>query len=107
MLLGYGMASSFAGESGLPRLIADMNRLMDTILDLAGETSVRFLMLSPIRHLPSPVPLNTDAHNGVLTKYARAIQEVAAKREAAFVSVMEGDALRQNEPPLTLSENGI
>src|SRR5436309_5652231 len=30
VILGYGMASSFAGEAGLPKFVAEMKRLMDT-----------------------------------------------------------------------------
>src|SRR5262249_3456502 len=37
VILGYGMASSFASEAGLSKFADDMNRLMDTIQELAGD----------------------------------------------------------------------
>src|SRR5262249_44981798 len=56
--LGYGMASSFDGAAGLSRFTSELNRLMDTIQQIAGDSPVRFVLLSPIRHekLPGPLP---------------------------------------------------
>jgi hypothetical protein len=71
VILGYGMASSFGGEKGLPKFAADMNRLMDTIQELAGEQKVRFLILSPIRHLASSVPVSVDSRNAMLAGDSR------------------------------------
>jgi putative heme-binding domain-containing protein len=107
VILGYGMASSFAGEAGLPTFVANMNRLMDTIQELAGEQKVRFLILSPIRHLPSEVPMNVDSHNAVLARYTQALRELAVKREAPFVSLFDSREFTSIEPPSAMSENGI
>jgi putative heme-binding domain-containing protein len=106
VILGYGMASSFAGEAGLPKFVTDMNRLMDTIQELAGEQKVRFLILSPIRHLPSSVRMNTDAHNAVLARYIQALREMASNRGAAFVSFFDSWRFTL-ELSSAISENGI
>src|SRR5262249_39650493 len=90
-ILGYGMASSFAGEAGLPKFIADYNKLLDTIQNVAGgSNNIRFLLLSPIRHerLPPPLP-DPASHNRVLTLYTQAIRDIAAQRRMPFVSLFE------------------
>src|SRR5437899_4735143 len=93
VILGYGMASSFAGEAGLPKFVAEMKRLIDTIQELAGEQQVRFLILSPIRHrhLAKPVPMYVDSHNAVLAQYTQALRGIAANRGAAFVSLFDSE----------------
>lgn len=106
VILGYGMASSFAGEAGLPKFVADMNRLMDTIQELAGDQQVRFLIFSPIRHLPSSALINIDSHNAALARYALALRDIAAKREAAFVSLFDSWRFT-TELSSAISENGI
>ncbi len=105
VVLGYGMASSFAGEAGLPRFADDMTRLMDTIQEQTGDTPVRFVILSPVPHFrrPSPLP-DPDAHNRVLARYAESLRDLAARRGAAFVSLFDGFRGRLDEP---LSDNGI
>src|SRR3954468_12400735 len=59
VILGYGMASSFAGEAGLPRFVADMERLIDTIQSQATPAKVRFVLLGPVPHF-STSPLRAD-----------------------------------------------
>src|SRR5205807_8782314 len=69
-ILGYGMASSFDGEKGLPKFIADYNRLLDTIQEFVGAEPVRFVLLSPLRYMPGPIPQPYRvARNDVLQKY--------------------------------------
>ena len=48
VFVGYGMASSFDGEAGLPKFKADYNRLLDTIEKISP--GVRLVLLSPIVH---------------------------------------------------------
>lgn len=103
VFLGYGMASSFDGETGLTKFRADYNRLLDTI----EQTSpgVRFVLLSPLPHgrlggaWPDPA-----AHNAQLATYARVVGEIAAQRQATFVSLFE--ALQGRTGP-GLTSNGI
>src|SRR6266700_3223886 len=58
VFLGYGMASSFDGQPGVTKFSSELNKLMDTVQQIAGEVKVRFVLLSPIRHerLPGPLP---------------------------------------------------
>jgi putative heme-binding domain-containing protein len=102
VVLGYGMANSFSGEAGLPRFVADMERLMDTIQSQAAPSAVRFVILSPIPHLREAAPLpDPIEHNHIIVKYVAALRTIAAKREAPFVSF---DALADRP---ALSANGI
>src|SRR5439155_22964200 len=80
--------------------------LLDTITELAGATKVRFVVLSPIPHLPCPVPLPAPAaHNRQLAQYTQALREIAGQRGAVFISLF--DALKEREARVPLSENGI
>ena len=75
----------------------------------AVNPSVRFVLLSPIRHedlraqrpgLPDPAP-----HNVLLFQYADAIEELAQERGAEHVSIIGGKNAGQGSVPST--ENGI
>ncbi len=107
--LGYGMASSFEGETGLTRFTNDLEKLMETIQQVSGEPKVRFVLLSPIPHEKLPAPLPDPAkHNEQLSLYTKAIQELARRRGAEFVSLF--DLLATNNrsrslPPMT--DDGI
>src|SRR6266705_3138592 len=83
-VLGYGMASSFDGESGLARFSADLEKLMDTIQETSGSTNkVRFILMTPTPHEKLPPPLPDPAkHNQQLALYANAVRELAKKRDA-------------------------
>lgn len=106
VIIGYGMASSFAGADGVPQFKTDMNRLMDAIASLDRSRPVRFVLVSPIRHEKpgSPLP-DPDAHNRQLALYTQALRELAADRNCAFVSLFDLLVRGRNEPPLT--DNGI
>ena len=109
VLLGYGMASSFAGEAGLPKFMADLGKLIDAIQQNAGDTKLRWVLLSPIAHEKRPPPLPAPSkHNAQLALYTKAIKDLAALRGTHFVNLFE--ALDQSKfkvavPPLT--DNGI
>src|SRR5581483_4846474 len=106
--LGYGMASSFDGEAGLPKFKSSLNRLIDTI-QKQNNNQVRFVLLSPIRHenLGAPLP-DPEIHNQQLSLYTRAIEEIARERGANFVSLFDGlpiETKKKASHPLT--DNGI
>jgi putative membrane-bound dehydrogenase-like protein len=114
VFLGYGMAASLqemtdlSGDPTLnpdparygaepmsaPRFKRELAQLMDTIVEISGkDTNVRFILLSPIRHedlrkfkpgLPDPA-----AHNQLLGRYTKAIEELASERKARFVNLFE------------------
>jgi lysophospholipase L1-like esterase len=108
-ILGYGMASSFAGEAGLPRFKADLNKLMDAIQSLSRDTKVRFMLLGPIRHeeLGPPFPDPTE-HNKQLERYSNAIQETARERGFPFIDLFHklGDGTK-DRIPRAYTDNGI
>ncbi len=103
VFLGYGMASSFDGDTGLTRFKADYRRLLDVIE--RTSPGVRLVFLSPIAHenLGAPWP-NPAPHNGHLAAYARVVGELAAERKAHHVPLF--DVLRSRSGR-TLTANGI
>lgn len=108
-ILGYGMASSFEGEAGLPKFRADLNKLMDAIEEVSKEKPVRFILVSPIRHEKRDPPLPDPArHNAQLALYTQALREIATERKCRFVPLFEllpdGATTR---PPRALTDNGI
>lgn len=105
VIIGYGMASSFAGKQGLPRFVAQMNRLLETIQESETEHNIRFLLLSPIPHLPSAALPDTTDHNKQLALVADAIRDIAAQRGAPFISLYHSLNVRNDRANLT--DNGI
>ncbi len=90
VFLGYGMASSFAGEDGVAKFKNDLNNLIDTIQGMSESKNVRFVLLSPIRHekLPAPLPDPTE-HNNLLALYSTAIAQIARERDLPFISLFD------------------
>ncbi len=103
VFIGYGMASSFAGDAGLPKFKSDLGKLIDSIQAIAGDKNIRFVLLSPIRHerLPAPLP-NPAKHNEQLASYSTAIGEIARDRGFPFVSLFDWQT---GAKPVT--DNGI
>jgi len=103
MIVGYGMANSFAGPSGLSAFTNGLNHLLDTATTVCTNHSVRFILLSPIRHedLGPPLP-NPGEHNRDLALYVKDIENIAHDRRCEFISLfnLEGKGRR-------LTENGI
>jgi putative heme-binding domain-containing protein len=99
VFLGYGMASSFAGESVEFR--AQMQTLMDAIRK--QEPKVRFVILSPLRHeaLSDGLP-NPTQHNIELLAYSEILRTVAKEKGAHFVDFFNKPAKRQR-----FTQNGI
>ena len=102
VFLGYGMASSFSGEAGLPAFRADYLRLLDTLERISP--GVRLVLLSPLRHerLGSPWP-DAAAHRAHLVRITDAVAQIAAARRAVFVSLDEVPA----PASAALTANGI
>lgn len=91
MFVGYGMASSFAGESGHAGFRADYLRLLAAVERRAP--AARLVLLSPIRHeaLGAPWP-DPAPHNQHLAGIATVVREIAQQRGLRFISLF--DALR-------------
>jgi lysophospholipase L1-like esterase len=94
VIVGYGMADSFAGEAGLPRFVEGLN----TLLDVIAETGARVILLSPIRHEDLGRPLPDPAeHNRSLRLYRDAIAKAAETRGHKFIDNF--GAVRQEDAP--------
>ncbi|MBC8001790.1 MAG: HEAT repeat domain-containing protein, partial [Opitutaceae bacterium] len=103
VFLGYGMASSFDGEAGLPQFKSEYIRLLDFIE--RTSPGARVLLLSPLRHqkMPAPWP-NPSRHNDQLKAYGKAVAEIAATRKISYISLLEDSALNKGAE---ISDNGI
>jgi putative heme-binding domain-containing protein len=109
VMVGYGMASSFAGAAGLPQFKTELNRLLDAISSLGTNGPVRLVLLSPIRHedLGAPLP-NPTSHNQQLALYSSALQEIANQSGCDFISLFDllGEGTK-NAARQPLTDNGI
>jgi len=100
IIVGYGMSDSFQGETGLPRFVAGLNALLDSM----AVTKARFVLLSPIMHenlgrpLPDPTP-----HNRALKLYCDAIEQAALQRGYRYVNLFEKNGPADER----LTDNGI
>jgi lysophospholipase L1-like esterase len=81
IIVGYGTNESFAGEAGLSRFVAQLNKLLD---DLA-PTRARFVLLAPQIEDARWRAGNLDARKHDLALYAEAIRQVAESRQAVFI----------------------
>ncbi|MBI4622174.1 MAG: HEAT repeat domain-containing protein [Verrucomicrobia bacterium] len=107
VFIGYGMASSFAGEAGLAKFKADYIRLLDAIGQRSPRPRMVLIGPSPHADLGPPWP-DARAHTQQLDRYNAVIREIATSRSLPFVSLF--DALRTPMDSLgggQFSENGI
>jgi lysophospholipase L1-like esterase len=105
LLVGYGGNEAFHGSAGLPAFVSGLN----TLLDALAPAKARLVLLSPLGQEAVARPLPDPAgHNKDLRLYADAIREVATKRGALFVDLLEliPDGTKTS-PPAPLTENGI
>ena len=86
VMVGYGMADSFAGEAGLPAFEQGLARLLNVI----DSTKARVVFLSPVAHanLGRPLP-DPTGHNRDLALYRDVIERVAKQRKAPFVDLFD------------------
>jgi lysophospholipase L1-like esterase len=105
LIIGYGTNESFDGAAGLPRFVAGLETLLETL----APTKARLILLSPLRqeNLGRPLP-DPTAHNKHLRMYADAVHDVAKKRNALFVDLFKllPDGATGN-PPAPLTDNGV
>jgi lysophospholipase L1-like esterase len=86
VVVGYGMADSFAGEAGLPAFEQGLSRLLNVI----DSTKARVAFLSPVAHanLGRPLP-DPTGHNRDVVRYRDVIKRVAKQRSANFVDLFD------------------
>ena len=111
VMVGYGMADSFAGEAGLPAFEQGLARLLNVI----DSTKARVVFLSPVAHadLGRPLP-DPTSHNRDLARYRDVIKRVAKAAigpRSSTCSAFSDDALgspeHESKPHMRLTDNGI
>ncbi|MHC5540806.1 SGNH/GDSL hydrolase family protein, partial [Singulisphaera rosea] len=105
LIVGYGMGESFDGEAGLSRFDEGLNTLLDTL----APTGAKVILLSPITHEDMGRPLPDPAsHNKSLLLYSKAIESIAQKRGARFISLqMDPETRSAKGIRRPLTDNGI
>jgi lysophospholipase L1-like esterase len=100
IVLGYGTNESFAGETGLPRFVEQLNKLLD---DLAVNKA-RFVLLAPPgferAHWRGG---DFEQHEHDLELYTDALRQVAGQRQALFV----GEFCQRSKPEAPLTDDGM
>jgi hypothetical protein len=111
VIVGYGMADSFAGLAGLPAFEQGLSRLLNMI----DSTKARTVFFAPVAHakLAPPLPDPTD-HNHNLLRYRNVIERVARGRSIPFVDLFTAfetmysvPVKLQSKPLMRLTDNGI
>jgi lysophospholipase L1-like esterase len=99
VILAYGQNESFAGNSGLSKFVAQYEKLCDDI----GVTRARLAFMTPHRfERPQPPLPDASRQNRSLEVYAKAVRELAGRRNAPVIDLF---ALPQSSQNLT--ENGL
>jgi len=99
ILLYYGSNAAFAGEAGLEKFLAGLDRLIKAL----EPTKARFVLMAPLRHekLSAPLP-DPAAYNKKRDLYANALHKLAAERGYGWLDL---NALHEDQdaksPPLT------
>jgi len=110
--LSYGMTAGLEdGEAGVPKHIADLGRLMDTVEEVSGAP-VRFVLLGPLAHEPvTPgIRVQAEANNRSLRAMQDATERLARERGVAFVSFQvpaPGKVPDVNYAVVSGSEDGV
>lgn len=86
ILVAYGTNESFAGEAGLERFTAGLNRLLDDL----SATGARLFIMSPPRqeNLGAPLPDPTE-QNRRLALYSERMRQIAEERELTWLDLNE------------------
>jgi len=99
IILAYGQNESFAGDAGLDKFVAQYEKLCDDI----KATGARLAFMTPHKwERPKPPLPDASRQNGNLAKYAAAVRELAARRNAPVIDLFE-----LPKPSSNLTENGL
>jgi lysophospholipase L1-like esterase len=105
VIVGYGGVEAFDGPAGLPKFVANLDKLLKAI----EPTKARLVILSTTRQedLGPPLP-DPTRHNADLALYRGTLKVEAEKRGAVFVDLFSDlpDRARAT-PPDPLTDNGI
>jgi lysophospholipase L1-like esterase len=104
VVVGYGMADSFAGEAGLATFEQGLARLLNVI----DSTGARIAFLSPVAHARMHRPLpDPTGHNRELALYRDLIKRVAGQRKAAFIDLFDRFNMLYATAPDSLTDDGV
>ena len=108
VIICYGAVAAFEGENGLPGFIAGYERLIDMITKAAAPREIVLVSPPPAESLPAPMP-DMTAHNQRLAVYAKAIGELAKRKQLGFADLYKAigkDVKGQTNNGLHFTEMG-
>jgi putative heme-binding domain-containing protein len=111
IMIGFGMAASFAGQEGLAKFEKDLATLIESYQrqKFNGKFPPRMVLISCIAHekLPGDLPDPTK-HNNDLKSYTETMRRVAAAKRLPFVDLFTPTLALMSEPAGDkLTFNGI
>lgn len=99
IVFGYGQNESYAGDTGLEPFVRQFEKLCDDV----KPTNARLVFMTPTKFERPAAPLpDASRQNGMLAKYAEAVRQLAARRNAPVI-----DLFALELPSSKLTENGI
>ncbi len=98
VFVGYGGIEAQEGEAGLPRFNEGLGKLLDKIEELGAKA----VLLSPIPVLSS---VNAAQRNSMLQRYATAIANTAAARNARYVDIF--NPIQEIKTKVSVTDNDI
>lgn len=109
----FGFNESYAGQDGIDDFKSEYSKYLDTIAERYPrddtKAAPRFILVSPIAFEPTGDPLLPDGEqeNVNLELYSRAISDVAASRNLAFIDVFDASKnLLCDKPGMQYTING-
>ncbi|MEO1995036.1 MAG: SGNH/GDSL hydrolase family protein, partial [Planctomycetaceae bacterium] len=104
IVLAYGMNESYAGQTGLPRFLKQLGRLIDDL----QPTQAQIVLASPHWHTRSSAPLpDPTTRNRNLELYIQALATYAQERKLPFLNLRRALSATQRSAKLKLTDNGI
>ncbi|MBC8113365.1 MAG: SGNH/GDSL hydrolase family protein [Candidatus Saccharimonas sp.] len=99
IVFSYGQNESFAGDAGLEPFVRQFEKLCADV----KPTGARLAFITPHKFEKPRAPLpDASRHNAMLGKYADAVRQLAARREAPVLDLYALDL-----PSQSLTENGL
>jgi lysophospholipase L1-like esterase len=106
----FGMNESYDGQAGLERFRKQWDQLLEHFAAQRynGESAPRVILVTPIAHEQTDLPVDASAHNEQLKLYSAAMQAIAKTRGLTCVDLFTPTHQQmQTHPSQKLTENGI
>lgn len=106
----FGMNESYAGTAGLENFRKQWELWLEHLAAQSynGKSAPRVILISPIAHEQTDLPVDTEAHNAQLKLYSAAMQQIAKSRGLTCIDLYSPTLQQmQSHPSQKLTENGV